>query len=142
MVLSRGVLRSRRLVGRRHYRPSIRTFKAASGPIDHRTAFDFRGIAVAGARDIVGLGHLNARIVLSRAEREEAWRLVRAILKMRRADRSLLAAGEFPDSARLAKMLEALQFAGWIGLYRGEEDWYYRVRSDQERIVNSLVIGA
>ena len=42
-------------------------------------------------------------------------------------------------SARLAKMLEALQFAGWIGLYRGEEDWYYRVRSDQERIVNSLV---
>jgi hypothetical protein len=85
--------------------------------------------------------HLNARIVLSRAEREEAWRLVRTISKMRRADRSLLA-GEFPDSARLAKMLEALQFAGWIGLHRGEEDWYYRVRSDQERIVNSLVTGA
>ncbi|HEY5777249.1 MAG TPA: hypothetical protein VIT00_00840 [Terrimicrobiaceae bacterium] len=60
---------------------------------------------------------------------------------MRRADGSLLA-GEFPDSARLAKMLEALQFAGWIGLYRGEEDWYYRVRSDQERIVNSLATGA
>jgi hypothetical protein len=34
---------------------------------------------------------------------------------------------------------EALQFAGWIGLYRGEEDWFYRVRSDQEQIVNSLV---
>lgn len=66
---------------------------------------------------------------------------MRTISKMRRADRSLLA-GEFPDSARLAKMLEALQFAGWIGLYRGEEDWYYRVRSDQERIVNSLVTGA
>lgn len=85
--------------------------------------------------------HLNARIVLSRAEREEAWRLMRMIAKMRRADRSLLA-GEFPDSARLAKMLEALQFAGWIALYRGEEGWYYRVRSDQERIVNSLVTGA
>ena len=63
---------------------------------------------------------------------------MRTISKMRRADRSLLA-GEFPASARLAKMLEALQFAGWIGLYRGEEDWYYRIGSDQERIVNSLV---
>jgi hypothetical protein len=82
--------------------------------------------------------YLDARILLSLAEREEAWQLMRRISKMKRADSSLLAS-DFPDPARLAKMLMALQFAGLIDLHRGEEDWYYRVRSDQERAVGSLV---
>jgi hypothetical protein len=56
--------------------------------------------------------HLDARIVLSRAERETAWMLMQTISKMKRADTSLLAR-EFPDSARLSKMLTALQLAGW-----------------------------
>lgn len=82
--------------------------------------------------------HLDARIVLSRAERETAWILMRTISKMKRADRSLLAR-DFPDSARLSKILTALQLAGWIDLYRGEEDFYYRVRSEHRKTINSLV---
>lgn len=84
--------------------------------------------------------HLDARIVLSRAEREETWELMRTISKMKRADRSLLVK-DFPDFARRAKMLMALQLAGLIDLHRGEEDWYFRVPSDQEQTVNALVAG-
>ena len=82
--------------------------------------------------------HLDARIVLSRGERETAWMLIQTISKMKRADSSLLAR-DFPDSARLSKMLTALQLAGWIDLYRAEEDFYYRVRSEHTKTINSLV---
>ncbi|HEU4678825.1 MAG TPA: hypothetical protein VFS35_04850 [Terrimicrobiaceae bacterium] len=82
--------------------------------------------------------HVAARIVLSRAERAETWALMRTILGLKRADRSLLAR-DFPDPGRLSKMLLALQFAGWIDLHRGEEDFYYRVRSDRERDIRFLI---
>lgn len=82
--------------------------------------------------------HVDARIVLSEVEREEAWALMRTILGLKRADRSLLAR-DFPDPGRLSKMLMALQFAGWIDLHRGEQDFYYRVRSDREIDIRSLV---
>jgi hypothetical protein len=82
--------------------------------------------------------HVDTRIVLSEAERAEAWALMRTILGLKRADRSLLAR-DFPDPGRLSKMLMALQFAGWIDLHRGEEDFYYRVRSDREIDLRSLV---
>ena len=130
IVLSRGILCDRSILSRRHRRPSTRALQA---PPD-RSIIGWHLIAdvllLPARATLLVWDHLNARIALSRTEREEAWRLMRTISKMRRADRSLLA-GEFPASARLAKMLEALQFAGWIGLYRGEEDWYYRIRSDQ-----------
>jgi hypothetical protein len=82
--------------------------------------------------------HVDARIVLSEAERAEAWALMRTILGLKRAHRSLLAR-DFPDPGRLSKMLMALQFAGWIDLHRGEEDFYYRIRSDREIDIRSLV---
>ena len=82
--------------------------------------------------------HVDARVVLSLADREAAWTLMQTISKMKRADSSRLAR-EFPDSARLSKMLTALQLAGWIDQYRAEEDFYYRVRSEHIKTVNSLV---
>jgi len=82
--------------------------------------------------------HVDARIVLSQPERVKAWALMRTILDLKRADRSLLAR-DFPDPGRLSKMLMALQFGGWIELHRGEEDFYYRVRSDREIDIRSLV---
>ena len=81
---------------------------------------------------------LAATIVLSRAERAETCALMRTILGLKRANRSLLAR-DFPDPGRLSKMLLALQFAGWIDLHRGEEDFYYRVRSDRERDIRFLI---
>jgi hypothetical protein len=82
--------------------------------------------------------HLGARIVLSSAEQADTWALMRTITTMKRADSTLLAR-DFPDPARLSKMLLALQFAGWIDLHRGEQDFYYRVRSDREKTIQSLV---
>jgi hypothetical protein len=82
--------------------------------------------------------HLGARIVLSSAEQADAWALMRTITKMKRAGSTLLAR-DFPDPARLSKMLLALQLAGWIDLHRGEQDFYYRVRSDREKTIQSLV---
>lgn len=82
--------------------------------------------------------HLRARVVLSREERAEAWRLLAEILSMGRADSSRLSM-EFPQARELGKLLMALQATDWIDLHRGEDDWFYRVRSDQELFLKTLL---
>ena len=37
-------------------------------------------------------------------------------------------------------MLTALQIVGWIDLYRGEDDFYYRVRSEHAETISALVM--
>lgn len=67
----------------------------------------------------------------------EAWRLLEVIVYRQRAPRSVLAY-DFPDDVVLGKLLRALQLTGWIDLYRGEEDWYYRIRTDAEEALRSV----
>ncbi len=58
---------------------------------------------------------------------------------MKRADSARLAY-EFPDLDLLGKLLLSLQLSDWIDLHRGEEDWFYRIRSDQEPLIKSLLL--
>lgn len=67
----------------------------------------------------------------------EAWRLLEVIVQRERAPQSVLAY-DFPDDRLLQKLLRALQLTSWIDLYRGEEDWYYRIRTDAEEMLRSL----
>lgn len=67
----------------------------------------------------------------------EAWRLLEVIVRRERAPRSVLTY-DFPDEILLGKLLRALQLTGWIDLYRGEEDWYYRIRTDAEETLRSM----
>ena len=83
--------------------------------------------------------HIRARVVLSRAERTEAWRLLAEIFSMGRAESARLSL-EFPQARELGKLLMALQVTDWIDLHRGEDDWFYRVRSDQERFLKTLLL--
>jgi hypothetical protein len=69
--------------------------------------------------------HADARMI------GEAWRLLEVIVRRERAPRSVLTY-DFPDEVVLDKLLRALQLTGWIDLYRGEQDWYYRIRTDAE----------
>jgi len=84
--------------------------------------------------------HLAGRIALSRSERRDAWSLLLAIADMGRANNSALSY-DFPNPRRLAKLLMALQFAGWIDLHRGDEDWYYMVRSHEEAGLKMLKLA-
>jgi len=82
--------------------------------------------------------HLAARVRLSRSERGEAWRLLLAIWQMERPSTALLGF-EFPDARRLVKLLTALQLLGWIDLHGADEEWYYRVRTDEERNLRAML---
>lgn len=82
--------------------------------------------------------HLAARVLLSRSERGEAWRLLLAIWQMERPSTALLGF-EFPDARRLVKLLTALQLLGWIDLHGADEEWYYRVRTDEERNLRAML---
>lgn len=84
--------------------------------------------------------HLAARIKLTRAEMEDAWRLLIQIHEMKRADTARLAY-IYPDPRQLHHLLLALQLSDWIDLHRGEEDWFYRIRSDQEPLLKNLLLG-
>ena len=83
--------------------------------------------------------HIRARIVLSRHEREEAWRLLQNIAGSDRASAATLAF-DFPDAAILTKLLMALQLSGWIDLHPGDDGWFYRVSGDQQETVKRLTI--
>lgn len=83
--------------------------------------------------------HLAARIRLTRAELENAWQLLLQIHEMKRADTARLAY-VCPDQRQLQHLLLALQLSDWIDLHRGEEDWFYRVRSDREPLLKSLLL--
>ena len=85
--------------------------------------------------------HLDARIALSRSERRDAWHLLVTISDMGRANNSALSY-DFPNPHRLAKLLMALQFSGWIDLHRGNEDWFYVVRSLEQKDLRKLKLAA
>jgi len=82
--------------------------------------------------------HLGARVVLTRHERGEAWRLLRTIDAMERPSVATLAY-EFPDGRLLMKLLVALQMLGWIDLYGGGGEWYYKVRSSEQHDLRELL---
>lgn len=82
--------------------------------------------------------HLAARIVLTRRESAEAWRLLCAIGAVDRVPASSLAL-EFPDARLLSRLLAALQLVGWIDLLPGEEDWYYRVPASEKEALERLM---
>ncbi len=101
----------------------------------------FREVLLIPARMTFAIwDQIDARITLSTREREDAWDLLQTIFAWKRAEATQLAQ-EFPDAKRLARMLTALQLAGWIDLHRGEESWFYRVLSDQEPLLKSLTAG-
>ena len=81
--------------------------------------------------------HLAARIVQSRNERDESWKLLLAIFEMGRAEESRLAY-DFQDPDQLRRMLLNLQLAGWIDLHQSEDGWFYRVSSDEESVLRGL----
>lgn len=67
----------------------------------------------------------------------DAWRLLEVIVYRERAPKSVLTY-DFPDEILLGRLLRALQLTGWIDLYRGEEDWYYRIRTEAEETLRAL----
>ena len=81
---------------------------------------------------------IGARIVLSRFQRRECWRLLCVIWQMEHPSTALLGY-EFPDSRLLVKLLLSLQLAGWIDLHGGDGDWYYRVRSDEQNTLRQML---
>jgi len=90
------------------------------------------------ARMTLAIGEqIGARIVLTRRERREAWRLLCTIWQMEHPSTALLTY-EFPDSRLLGKLLFSLQLAGWIDLHGGADDWYYRVRSDEQNTLRQM----
>lgn len=84
------------------------------------------------------LDHIAARVVLSRYERAEAWRLLLLIWQMDRPSAALMSY-DFPDPRQLSKLLFALQILGWIDLFNGDEDWYYKVRSEETRFLREML---
>ena len=85
--------------------------------------------------------HVAARVSLHAWEREEAWRLLQVVFALKRAELPQLGM-EFSDARQLSRLLTGLQLTGWIDLHRGEETWFYRVVSDQEPLLRSLLAGA
>jgi hypothetical protein len=91
------------------------------------------------ARLTFGFGHQLAAVIrLNHSEQIECFELLRHIHRERRCLLHNLGAW-FPDSARLRKLLLALQLAGWIDLLRTEEGWIYIVKSTEEDEVAAIV---
>lgn len=84
------------------------------------------------------LDHLTARISLSRTEVREAWQLLLVIFELQRAETSRLAM-DYPNGRKLQKLLLALQLADWIDLHRGDDDWFYKVTSNNELYLKKLL---
>ena len=90
------------------------------------------------ARTTFGIfDYLMAQVWLSRQEMEEAWRLLLEIHAMQRAETTRLAQ-EFPDTRELQKLLISLQLTDWIDLHRGEDDWFYKITSNNESLLRAL----
>lgn len=82
--------------------------------------------------------HLAARITLSRWDRSEAARLLTILLQMGRAPLGLLTA-DFSDAPKLLRLLQALQFLGWIDLHQIDGEFFYRVCGSQETLLRQLL---
>ncbi len=99
----------------------------------------FGEILLLPARMVLGIwDHLTARVRLSTAEREEAWRLLQIIHERGRSPRTELAA-DVSDPRMLDRLLDALQVTGWIDLHRGDDDWFYLIRGDNEHELRELL---
>lgn len=82
--------------------------------------------------------HLDARLKLSHHEKAEAARLIVIIAEIGRATVSELGF-HFSTPKALNKLLTTLQFLNWIDLHRGEDDFFYRLRSDREALLGDLI---
>jgi len=82
-------------------------------------------------------GNFGAVRRLNPAEQSAAWQLLTTIHQVGKARIGSLALFE-PDVARLHKLLGTLQLLGYIDLHRGEEDWFYTVRSTREPELRAL----
>jgi hypothetical protein len=85
-------------------------------------------------------GNLSAVRWLSPEEQDRAWELLTTIHRAGKTRVSALTVVE-ADPARLHRFLSALQLAGYIDLHRGEEDWFYTVRSTKEPQLRGLMTG-
>ncbi|MEX1117994.1 MAG: hypothetical protein WEB60_04290 [Terrimicrobiaceae bacterium] len=82
--------------------------------------------------------HLDARLRLSHHEKSEAARLLAILSEIGRTTVSELGF-HFSQPKTLQKLLTTLQFLGWIDLHRGEDDFFYRLRSDREEPLAQLL---
>ncbi len=81
---------------------------------------------------------LDARLKLSRHEKSEAARLLAVMAETGRITVSELGF-HFSSPKTLHKLLMSLQFLSWIDLHRGEDDFFYRIRSDKEAPLADLL---
>jgi hypothetical protein len=84
--------------------------------------------------------HIGARIKLSPAEREQAWELLQMINVHKRVPLTAMNL-QIADAPPLEKLILALQITHWIDLHRGQDEWFYRVRSDAEETLLRLTQG-
>lgn len=83
------------------------------------------------ARLTFGTGHQLAAVIrLNKSEQNDALALLHHIFVEKRCPVYSLGAW-FPDTARLGKLLFALQMAGWVDLLRTEDVWIYIIRSSE-----------
>lgn len=75
--------------------------------------------------------HWGARMKFRPQEIETGWWLLQEIVEQQKLPTRKLPAF-VPDDALRERLLVMLQYTGWIDLHRSDEDWYYRLRSDQE----------
>lgn len=83
-------------------------------------------------------GNLGAARWLNPVEQDRAWELLTVIQRSGRTRVSALTVTE-PDPGKLHRLLGALQLAGYIDLHRGEDDWFYSVRSTKEPKLRELL---
>lgn len=75
-------------------------------------------------------GHAGSRIRLTRFEKAEAWKILLFVAEKGKV-RTHELGGEFPDAETLRKGVDCLSVLGWIDLHRGEEGWFYLLRSSR-----------
>jgi len=82
--------------------------------------------------------HLDARLRLSHYEKSESARLLATIAETGRTTVSKLGF-HFSSPKTLQKLLTSLQLLNWIDLHRGEDEFFYRLRSNREEPLAQLL---
>jgi hypothetical protein len=86
-------------------------------------------------------GNFTAIRRFDRGEIEQAWEILRTIQRNGKGHLSALSLIE-PDPGRLFRLLTTLQMIDLIDLHRGENDWFYTVRSTHWEEVGKLLASA
>jgi len=86
-------------------------------------------------------GNLAAIRLLDARELDAARELLGVIRQKRRVPLSSLTLVE-PDTRRLFKLVSALQLLDLIDLHRGEDGWFYTIRSTHDDELRKLLSGA